>query len=608
MSEDVKTPRSLYGIKIDTEQIIDNQAVPGIDSTDNILERDPIGNKVDAAQGVPGNEYSNISMLKGLLTDRQVKMLTALTDKVTAIAYSGTYIFAAIDTSPAQVLKIDPLTMLVVATWTGAAGQNHPTCLQYTSGRLYVGLNTGDVVQISPLSMATLLTWVGGLGAVRSLAFNGANIFAGLATTPGQIIKINTATMTTVSTWTGAAGENNVYALMYDYASGWLIAGLYISPAKVIKIDYTTMTTSAIWTGGALQNLCDALTFDGEYYYAGLYTTPAYIVKIVPATMVTDSLWTGSSDSVRRLTGLCFDGNHIIGSLYDAFSNAVKINPADMSLVTLWKATDFGIYTVLRESPVLCVTTNGEFIWLGIDDVQGRILRVRIPSLNTLDTVDLLLKINSSKINWVEETWQTIYLEDHKPDPRIWSVIDPSTANTWGLFIYDGSPMMMSIPAAAQTARLGMLLLFVNPASTLSPSTKMIDRLLIEWEMIFANVANIDSTLAFYGLGASYASNRGFDDIAGFAITAGALQTVTDLGGTESTNTGFGETLTNRNIFGIQISSGAVDFYLNKVRIARHTTNLPTKPLYPVVSHIAAGGATTIRLGTLRVGNRIRSL
>jgi hypothetical protein len=53
-----------------------------------------------------------------------------------------------------------------------------------------------------------------------------------------------------------------------------------MAPARVTKIDPATLLTTDQWTGTSGQNYCDALIFDGTYFYAGLETSPAQVVKL----------------------------------------------------------------------------------------------------------------------------------------------------------------------------------------------------------------------------------------------------------------------------------------------------------------------------------------
>jgi len=90
---------------------------------------------------------------------------------------------------------------------------------------------------------------------------------------------------------------------------------------------------------------------------------------------------------------------------------------------------------------------------------------------------------------------------------------------------------------------------------------------------------NVDNTLSFWGWMPIAAGLRTTDNIIGFALIGDDLQTVTDSGGGETVNTGFGETMANHNKFKIVIEEEQVLFFLNEVLIATHTTNVPTIPV-----------------------------
>lgn len=87
----------------------------------------------------------------------------------------------------------------------------------------------------------------------------------------------------------------------------------------------------------------------------------------------------------------------------------------------------------------------------------------------------------------------------------------------------------------------------------------------------------------------------------GWGINTDVLESITDDGISETTNTTFGETLTNWNKLKIEVYSGHVKFYINEVMKADHTTNLPDFPMY-INFHVdtVAGGAATIELGVVR--------
>ncbi len=108
-----------------------------------------------------------------------------------------------------------------------------------------------------------------------------------------------------------------------------------------------------------------------------------------------------------------------------------------------------------------------------------------------------------------------------------------------------------------------------------------------EFEMTIDQVVRLDPDNCFFGLTPNQADRRVDDNIIGFAIIGAGfdLQTVTDLGGVETVNTGFGEDMALKNKFRITIGQtalgvGTVVFTLNETIIATHITNLPDLPMY----------------------------
>jgi hypothetical protein len=299
----------------------------------------------------------------------------------------GTYIYAGLYTSPAQVVQIDPTTMTVVAIWTGGA---YCQALAWDGTYIYAGLASGQVVKIDPTTMTTVLTWTGIID-VLSLLSDGTYIYAGLGIT-GGVVQIDPTTMTTVAIWTDvnpATDQSRCDALAYDgtyvyvgvtyralwpYAEGVIVVkldpttmtrvgmweeyafelshctslafdGTYIYAGiipqdvafgQVVKIDPTTMTRVGTWAGGAGENACQALAFDGAYIYAGLSISPSKVVQIDPATMLTVLAWTGAAGQ-NECYALAYDGStYIYAGLLISPAQVVQIDPTTMLTVLTW--------------------------------------------------------------------------------------------------------------------------------------------------------------------------------------------------------------------------------------------------------------------------------
>ena len=182
-----------------------------------------------------------------------------------------------------------------------------------------------------------------------------------------------------------------------------------------------------------------------------------------------------------------------------------------------------------------------------------------------------------------------------------WTVVDPATGLAWartvsGAFIY-----AIAVPNLNEVARLRSNQQWRAHVAAIAPRIIPI-RFVFEFELLLGNVANMDNTLTILGgLTQGVADTRASQNIIAFGLVGDALQTITDLTGTETVNTGFGETLAQHNKFRIEVSDTLVNFYLNDIGLASHVTNLPDGPFYlQYYIDTEAGGAATHAVGWVR--------
>jgi len=131
-----------------------------------------------------------------------------------------------------------------------------------------------------------------------------------------------------------------------------------------------------------------------------------------------------------------------------------------------------------------------------------------------------------------------------------------------------------------------------------------------EFELTLSDVTQLVPGTCFFGFTPNQADDRGNPNIIGFGLVGAAptqeLETVTDLAGLETVNSGFGVNLANLNKFRIRAVQLAgvsiVQFYLNEVLLASHITNLPDLPMYPNwYLDTTLLGACTPQLGIVRI-------
>ena len=177
-------------------------------------------------------------------------------------------------------------------------------------------------------------------------------------------------------------------------------------------------------------------------------------------------------------------------------------------------------------------------------------------------------------------------------------------ANAWDTTITGGSTVARDITdadmtkvtvtaATSQTARLNTVFVFRATPGNIS-SSGMVRDFFIEWEMKMSSVANINNANSIIGLTAGKTDTRTTNGLIGFGLSDDAIQTVTDSGGTETTGSPSGITLTNRNLFKIHVSDTSVEFSINGKAVATHITNIPSGNLYFNVYVDAGGGGSGV--------------
>jgi len=202
----------------------------------------------------------------------------------------------------------------------------------------------------------------------------------------------------------------------------------------------------------------------------------------------------------------------------------------------------------------------------------------------------------SRPTNGFLETWQ----DETGLFAPVWSDTNPATGTAWTKGVSGAWTRVYCAPNASENGRLRTVeRIAIDQAGW---NTNRINRrLVIETELQLGSVANIDNTAFFIGFMTGTADTRASNNIIGWALTGDALQSVTDNAGTETVNTGFGETLTNINKLRIEVYSGNAKFYVNEVLKATHVTNIPSNVFYwnnYIVTE--AGGAANISSGETR--------
>jgi len=220
---------------------------------------------------------------------------------------------------------------------------------------------------------------------------------------------------------------------------------------------------------------------------------------------------------------------------------------------------------------------------------------------------DPVLQMLTRPLPSLYEGWQ----DEAGIDLTLWTPTNPGAGAAWARGAFGESLMASASPNALNNARLRS-----NQRWIASPdnygANKVISRFILEFEADFTGFANFDNANFFLGLTGAIGDTRStaLANLNGFSLVGAgnALQTLSAVGGAETTFTGFGENLLLANKFRIELflfaapGVGHGKFYLNDVLIATHVVNNPSNtPMYlNFYAPAGAGGAATVRLGITR--------
>ncbi|KKM98609.1 hypothetical protein LCGC14_1156130 [marine sediment metagenome] len=179
---------------------------------------------------------------------------------------------------------------------------------------------------------------------------------------------------------------------------------------------------------------------------------------------------------------------------------------------------------------------------------------------------DKLITLNQKELPSLTETWQDAI------DAAIWSQVLVAT----GTVTRDISEQPYQKVVLAGTANADTARLLTTVSWQLAPDTWGLNTfqksLVMEWECKFDTVASIENTGFFMGLGAAVGATRAATNIAGFILTADALNVITDDAVGETVSAVGAPVLTNWMKLKILAYGACIEFYVNEVMQARHTT------------------------------------
>lgn len=183
-----------------------------------------------------------------------------------------------------------------------------------------------------------------------------------------------------------------------------------------------------------------------------------------------------------------------------------------------------------------------------------------------------------------------------------WDVTDPATGSAWARAADATCLYVTADPNTGENARLqsrNRWPMIPDNSGLNTIPRKLVAEFLLK---IADGVANLEETKAFYGFGDAD-DDRSDTYITGWGIASNVLQSITDDNGTETVATTFSETITNWNKLRMEIEGSVINFFLNEVAVASHTTNLPDAQRYFIIYHECNGGAgaSQVQIGPVRI-------
>jgi len=502
-------------------------------------------------------------------------------------------------------------TLTVAAAWTNLAG----AVVQIAAGTRFVilsALGGGGAAPPSP----SIGLWMFGVVDPAQVASTTVLTLTNLAGFPDDIFNnefwvqvIHNASapgtapereIRRITDYVGATGTFTCDAFTVNVEANDLVAVFHESIMAIEVLGFGTMTASSATVPA------DGARVEGNDYFNGCLLMPTEgAVRFQPRRIVD---YTGAggiftidpNNPFTAATGLV--DYIIIGSQADfvpAADAVINRTPADV--IGNKTDTNAGNSLVARTVvPAADAVSNAL-----LRDVIGNKTSTPIYTPDNVSDVMRYLKglMDLSRMGGrplvnLYEGWQA----EAGIDATVWTVTNPATGAAWSRGASGAYLRATSAPNANENARLRSNQRWIFAPTVYGVNT-ILRRAFLEFELRITALANLDNANFILGLTQGVGDTRGTVNLTGFALVGGgnALQTVTDLAGVETVNTGFGETLTNWNKLMIEVFLNTVRFYLNETLIATHVANLSSLPYYiNFYAPTGAGGAATIELGIAR--------
>ena len=182
-------------------------------------------------------------------------------------------------------------------------------------------------------------------------------------------------------------------------------------------------------------------------------------------------------------------------------------------------------------------------------------------------------------------------------DSRYWGITNPTSGTDWAATTEGMHRCFKVIPDASMTARLVHKFAYACSPTVFGDSDSYFKGCVYEFPIKLADVANIDNTKFFLGLSQANDADRSTNDIFGFILSSDGLYALEDDGGTEETEDLSDVTLTDWNLFRIEIWNGYIMFYVNNVLRKTIASSLEGTYYPNFFIDTEAGGAASLFIG-----------
>lgn len=272
-------------------------------------------------------------------------------DHVCGFAYGrGDYLYAASNTSPAILAKIDRHTMREVARLTLPQNETRVNALFAVDDRLIVHGSYGNPYVLTFVD-GEKMEITGSLEGIeeatndkhiRHFAFDGELLYVLCDTSPGKVVRVNPFTRTRVDSAMLNAGESTLHGCVI--LRGMLYLCCATDPGKVVKLDTTKAPIDrvAAFTCEEGENKPRTIATDGEFLYVSMKTAAnkMKVHKLDPVTMTSKASYTSAGEYFDSGYSIAVSGSSVLAIPWDRPAVVHQLKRADLTLEKQFEVAD----------------------------------------------------------------------------------------------------------------------------------------------------------------------------------------------------------------------------------------------------------------------------